>query len=158
MDDLALARALHVLAIVHWIGGLAFVTMVVLPSLAKLDGAGRRLAAFEAVEGRFSAQAKVSVTLAGLTGFYMAHRMDAWERFADPAFWWMAAMAALWAIFSAVLFVAEPLFLHAWFRRRAARDEDGTLAFVRRAHVVLLAAALATVAGAALGAHGGGLW
>ncbi len=154
MDDLALARALHVLAIVHWIGGLAFVTLVVLPSRGKLDGAGRRLAAFEAVEGRFSSQAKVSVTLAGLTGFYMAHRMDVWDRFADPAYWWMAAMAVLWAIFSAVLFAAEPLFLHAWFRRRAARDEDGTLTLVWRAHAVLLAAAFATVAGAVLGAHG----
>ena len=34
MTDLAaLARALHVAAVVHWIGGLTFVTFVVLPTL-----------------------------------------------------------------------------------------------------------------------------
>lgn len=31
MDDIVLARALHVLSIVHWIGGVAFVTLVALP-------------------------------------------------------------------------------------------------------------------------------
>ena len=31
MDGVTLARAFHVLAIVHWIGGMAFVTLVVLP-------------------------------------------------------------------------------------------------------------------------------
>ncbi len=37
MDDVTVARALHVLAVVHWIGGLAFVTCVVLP-LARARG------------------------------------------------------------------------------------------------------------------------
>ena len=31
MDDLALARAIHVVAILFWIGGVAFVTLIVLP-------------------------------------------------------------------------------------------------------------------------------
>lgn len=31
MDDIVIARALHVLAVIHWIGGLSFVTLVVLP-------------------------------------------------------------------------------------------------------------------------------
>lgn len=31
MDDVTLARAVHVLTIVHWIGGMAFVTLVILP-------------------------------------------------------------------------------------------------------------------------------
>jgi hypothetical protein len=30
MDDIVIARALHVLAVVHWIGGVAFVTLIVL--------------------------------------------------------------------------------------------------------------------------------
>ena len=31
MDDVTVARALHVLAVVHWIGGVAIVTLVILP-------------------------------------------------------------------------------------------------------------------------------
>jgi hypothetical protein len=31
IDDVELARALHVLCVAHWIGGVAFVTLIVLP-------------------------------------------------------------------------------------------------------------------------------
>lgn len=154
MDDITLARVLHILALVHWVGGVAFVTAVILPAVKALSEPGRRLALFEEIEGRFSGQAKLSVTLAGLTGFYMAYRLGIWDRFLDPGFWWMHAMVMLWAIFTFILFVAEPLFLHAWFRERMRRDPDGTFIFVQRAHAVLLAFLLVTIAGAALGAHG----
>ena len=154
MDDLAIARAVHVLAVVHWIGGVTLVTTVLLPAVARFSEPSRRAALFEEIEGRFSSQAKLSVTLAGLSGFYMTWRLDAWDRFADPGFWWMHAMVLLWAIFTFILFVAEPLFLDAWFRRRAERDEEGTFAIVRRAHWALLMLSAATVAGAALGSHG----
>ena len=154
MDDLAIARAIHVLAVVHWIGGVTFVTAVLLPGVARLSEPGRRIATFEEIEGRFSFQAKISVTLAGLSGFYMTWRLDAWDRFAYSQFWWMHAMVLVWSIFTFVLFVAEPLFLEAWFRRRAARDQDGTIALVTGAHWILLTLSAVTVAGAGLGAHG----
>lgn len=154
MDDVTIARALHVLAVVHWIGGVAMVTLVILPALARLAAPERRLDLFEAIEGRFGGQARWSVTLAGLSGFWMTWRLDAWDRFATPGYWWMHAMVAVWALFTLILFVAEPLFLHAWFRRRAERDPDGTAALVLRAHRVLLTVAAATILGAVLGAHG----
>ena len=154
MDDVTLARAIHLLAIVHWIGGLAFVTAVLLPAIACVSEASRRLALFEHIEGRFSMQAKASVALAGLSGLYLTHRLDAWDRFSEPQFWWMHAMVLLWSLFAFVLFVAEPAFLHVWFRRRAARDPVGTFALVHRAHWVLLMLSLVTLTGAALGAHG----
>lgn len=154
MDDVTIARALHVLAVVHWIGGVAMVTLVILPALARLAAPERRLDLFEAIEGRFGGQARWSVTLAGLSGFWMTWRLDAWDRFATLGYWWMHAMVAVWALFTLILFVAEPLFLHAWFRRRAERDPDRTAALVLRAHRVLLAVAAATIVGAVLGARG----
>ena len=154
MDDVILARALHVLAVLHWIGGVAMVTLVILPGIARLAEPERRPALFEAIEGRFGAQARWSVTLAGLSGFWMTWRLDAWDRFAEAGYWWMHAMVAVWALFTTVLFVAEPLFLHAWFRTRAQRDPAGTMALVLRAHRVLLALSAVTVVGAVLGAHG----
>lgn len=36
MDDVALARAVHLLSVLHWFGGVAFVTTVVLPAVARL--------------------------------------------------------------------------------------------------------------------------
>ena len=69
MYDVTVARALHVLAVVHWIGGVAMVTLVILPAVMRHAELERRLAWFEAIEGRFGAQARWSVTLAGLTGW-----------------------------------------------------------------------------------------
>jgi uncharacterized membrane protein len=37
MDDITLARAVHVLAVVHWMGGVAFVTLVILPAIAAIS-------------------------------------------------------------------------------------------------------------------------
>jgi uncharacterized membrane protein len=154
LDDIAIARALHVLAIVHWIGGVMLVTLVILPAIGRLSEPARRVALFEEIEGRFSFQVKISVTLAGLTGFYMTWRLDAWDRFADPGFWWMHAMVLVWVLFTAILFIAEPLFLHHWFRRRTAWDADSTFALVLRFHRILLTLSALTIAGAVLGGHG----
>lgn len=154
MDDVTIARAFHMLAVVHWIGGLTMVTTVILPAIRRMPAQAQRLAMFEAVEARFSRQAKVSVTIAGLTGFYMTHRLAAWDRFLDPTYWWVDAMVLLWAIFMFVLFVAEPLILHAWFERHAAQDTDRTLATVQRVHRLLLTLSAVTIGAAVLGAHG----
>lgn len=154
MDDISLARAVHVLAILHWFGGVAFVATVVLPTVSGLTEPARRLAMFEAVERRFAAQVRFTVPLAGLSGAYMAERLDLWPRFVEPAGWWLAAMAIVWLLFMAILFVLEPLVLHAWFTRRALADPDGSFALVRRLHWLLLAAGLVTAGAGILGAHG----
>lgn len=156
MTATALARALHVLAIVHWIGGVAFVTLIVLPGLMRSAPAEQRLALFEMIEGRFALQARISTLVAGASGLYLIIAYDAWDRFLAPAsFWWMHAMVAIWAVFTFVLFVAEPLFLHRWFHERARIDPEATFRLVRRMHVILLTVSLVTVAGAVLGSHGG---
>jgi uncharacterized membrane protein len=154
MDWVTLARAIHVIAVVHWIGGVAMVTLVLLPAIGRIAEPERQLALFEAIEGRFARQARVSVTAAGLSGLYMTYGLGIWDRFTDPAFWWMHAMLLVWALFTFVLFVAEPLFLHDWFRRRAGIDPVGTFARVQRMHHLLLAFSAVTIGGAVLGAHG----
>ena len=153
IDWLTVARAVHVVAIVHWIGGLLFVTLVILPSLLETE-APRRLTLFDALERRFATQAWVSTLLVGLSGFYMLYSYEHWDRIADPRFWWLDAMIGLWAIFTIMLFVGEPLFLHAWFDARARRDPDGAFRVVLRGHRVLSLVAIVTVLGAVGGAHG----
>jgi uncharacterized membrane protein len=154
MDLITIARALHVLAIVHWIGGVTMVTLVLLPGIMSHVPAEKRLALFEMIEGRFAFQARISTVIAGLAGFYMTHELGAWYRFTDPHFWWMHAMVAVWAIFTIVLYVAEPLFLHRWFHERASRDPEGTFRLVQRMHGLLLTVSLVTVGASVLGAHG----
>ncbi len=151
MDDVAIARAVHVLAIVWWIGGVAMVTTVLLPNARRSESG---LALFQAAEKRFAVQAKIATLLAGIGGFYMVWRLDLWGRFALPSYWWMGAMVAVWLLFSFVLFVAEPLFLEAWFHRRVAADPRAALALAQRFHWVMLALSIVTIFGAVAGSHG----
>ena len=87
MDDVTLARALHVLAVVLWIGGAVFVTTVLLPAVRDLHAPTERVVFFETVEQRFGHQARVTTVLAGLSGFYMVVRLDLWDRFRSVAYW-----------------------------------------------------------------------
>jgi putative copper export protein len=54
MEDTAIARAVHVLAVVLWIGGLGFVTTVLLPAIRLLKPPEERVACFDVFERRFS--------------------------------------------------------------------------------------------------------
>lgn len=156
MQWLILARVVHVLAIVIWIGGVALVTLVLLPSVRSFKSPQEAVAFFEAVEGRFARIARIATIAAALSGFWLVHGLNAWGRFADPHYWWMHAMVGVWILFSLMLFVLEPLWLHRWFRRRTIDDPAGTLGLIGRLHWLLLVISLITVAGAVAGAHGWG--
>jgi len=153
MDDVVIARALHVLAVVHWIGGVALVTLVVLPAV-RAAAPSRRMELFETFERRFSAQARVSVPLAGLTGAWMADRLGLWSRFLDPAAWWLGAMVLVWLMFMAILFVIEPFLVRDSFRQRVLADSDRAFRLVQRTHWMLLGAAVIATAGGVAGVHG----
>ena len=152
MDDVILARAVHVLSVLMWIGGVAFVTTVLLPAIRHSAPPGRSLEEFHRFEGRFAPQARVWVLLAGLSGLWMTWRADLWSRFADPHFWWMHAMVAVWLVFAVTLFLVEPLHLHKHMATSSAPERD--FARLERMHRVVLAVSLLALACAVAGSHG----
>jgi len=148
------ARALHMIGVLFWIGGVAFVTTVLIPSLKKITNTDDRLALFEQLEGKFGLQAKIATLLTGLSGYYMLEVMNAWDRYLQPQFWWLHLMTLVWAIFTLVLFVFEPLFLHQLFREMAIKSSDKTFARLHLMHIVLLTLSVVAVLGAVVGSHG----
>src|SRR5262249_39280822 len=154
MDDVTVARALHVLSVVLWIGGVGFVTTVLLPSVRRLKAPPERIGFFDAVERRFAWQARILAGLGGVSGPYILSRVDLWGRFPDAAYWWMHAMIAVWLLFTVVLFVAEPLVLHRWLLTRAKVKPEAAFRFLEWLHWVWLILSLVTVAGAVAGTHG----
>jgi uncharacterized membrane protein len=154
VDDITLARALHVLAVVLWIGGVGLVTTVVLPAIRHLKAGEERPSFFDAFERRFARQARITTVLTGLTGFYMLIRLDLWYRFRELSFWWMQAMVLVWLLFTLLLFVLEPAFLHRWFRARSSAAPEATFALVEWLHRALLTLSLVTAFGAVAGTHG----
>jgi uncharacterized membrane protein len=150
----SIARALHVVGVVLWIGGVAFVTTTLIPSLRKMADKDRRLALFERLEGKFAFQARIVTLITGLTGFYMLYFMNAWDRYQQPQYWWIHLMTLIWLIFTLVLFVLEPLVLHRRFREKATKNSDRAFVLLHRMHKILLILSLVTVFGSVAGAHG----
>lgn len=154
MDEITIARALHVLGVVMWIGGVGMVTTVLLPAVRRLTDPTERIGLFKVIEARFAGQARLSSLLVGASGFYMTWAWDLWDRFDEVAFWWMGAMVAIWLIFTMMLFVLEPLFLHRWFFARSRARPVSTFRIIVGLHWFLLVISLITISGAVAGSHG----
>ena len=155
MDELVLARVLHVLGVVLWIGGVAMVTFVLLPSLAKMQSPSEAMAFFRQFRQKFAAQARLSTLVVGISGFYMIYALDIWHRFVQWQYWWMHAMVLIWLFFSVMLFVMEPQ-----GRKQASAGASSsevsaaTFVKIQRKHLLLLVLGLLTIAGAVAGSHG----
>ncbi len=78
-----MARVIHVIAVIMWIGGVAMVTTVIIPAVKKLKSKDEQIKTFEQIEGRFALQAKITTLLTGISGFYMLYVLDGWDRYFD---------------------------------------------------------------------------
>jgi len=154
MGEMTLARVLHVLGVVLWIGGVAMVTTVLLPAAKRMKTPAERVSFFETIERGFALQARITTLVTGLSGLYLVHQLHLWQRFLHAEYWWMHAMVAIWAVFTLVLFVFEPLFLHRRLIAYAQRAPEAAFRLVTGLHWTLLALSLITVAGAVAGSHG----
>ena len=154
MEYFTLARVVHIVAVVLWIGGVAMVTTVIIPAVKKMTSKEEQLNTFEQIEGRFALQAKITTVLTGLSGFYMLYVLDAWNRYLDYTFWWIHAMTLVWILFTIVLFILEPLVLHKLYRKYGNENPTRTFKIMHRAHWILLILSLITTAGAVAGSHG----
>ena len=150
MDDIAIARAIHVFAVVVWIGGVAMVTTVILPIVR--HGEKERLALLEAVERRFIWQARIATLLVAASGFYMVGQLDLWDRFRTIEFWWMHAMVLLWMVFTLILFIGEPLMQRRV--RHAPVASNARLIRMQWLHWALLVLSAITILAAVAGSQG----
>lgn len=154
MEYLTLARVIHVLAVILWIGGVGMVTTVLIPAIRKIKSKEEQIQTFEQIEGQFAIQAKVTTILTGITGFYMLYELNAWNRYLDLKFWWIHGMTLVWVAFTLILYVLEPYVLHRVFKKYANKNPDKTFKIMQRLHWVLLILSLITAAGAVAGSHG----
>lgn len=154
MEYITLARVIHVLSVVLWIGGVAMVTTVIIPAIKRMNSKEKKIDVFENIESRFALQAKITTLLTAITGFYMLYKLDAWDRYFEFKYWWIHAMTIIWVLFTLVLYVLEPLILHKLFKKYAEDNPDKTFNFIHKFHWVLLLLSLITTAGAVAGSHG----
>ncbi|MBE7697640.1 hypothetical protein [Tenacibaculum finnmarkense] len=154
MEYFTLARVIHVICVVLWIGGVSMVTTVIIPAVKGMNSKEDQIKTFEQIEGRFAIQAKITTVLTGLSGFYMLYVLDGWDRYFDYQYWWIHAMTLVWVLFTLVLYVLEPFILHKLFKKYAEENPSKTFSFIHKVHWFLLILSLITTAGAVAGSHG----
>ena len=154
MDDFVLPRVVHVLSVVLWIGGVAMVTLILLPVLQQMASPKEAMAFFSNFRRRFAAQARLTTLLVGISGFYMTFVLDAWHRFTQWQYWWMHTMVLIWLLFTFMLFVVEPKSRKQTEAPALQNITAQTLVNVQRKHMRLLILSLITIAGAVAGSHG----
>jgi hypothetical protein len=79
----------------------------------------------------------------------MMHVLNAWSNL----HWWIILMIVVWALFTLVLFVLEPLFLHKWFHQQAEQNNERTFMVLQIMHMILLSVSLLAVLAGVAGAH-----
>ena len=154
MEYLTLARVLHVIAVVIWIGGVSMVTTVIIPAVKKMKSKEEQIETFEKIEGKFALQAKITTLITGISGFYTVYVLGAWNRFLEPCYWWFHSMVIVWVLFTVILYILEPFILHKLFKKYVNKNPEKTFNIMHKAHWILLILSLVTIAGAVAGSHG----
>lgn len=150
---MGIATSLHILGVVWWIGGLTFVCTVLLPDLRRNPDTA--LERFRAIEGRFAPQVRMALILVGASGGWLLYQTGYWRLLTEPAFWWLHAMICLWTLFFLMLFVFGPAgVLKRVMSGPLDSDIPKRLRRMHYLHIVLLVAAIITIAGASMGTHG----
>jgi hypothetical protein len=136
-----IALSIHVLSIVIWIGGVAFVTLVTFPMILRMEKSLEMVMVFQGVEHRFGKIAKVMVILAGLSGLYLLS-----VKGFSVGVW---IMIVLWAVYASLLFGLEKMIFKKLFGKPDQQaDMKKVFNLLQGFHWVVLALSLlAVVAG-----------
>lgn len=116
-----LLRALHVLGVVAWVGGMVFALLVLRPSLGLLAPA-QRIGLLGAVFARFFRIVWHAMPIVILSGYALLFGVYGGFRMVDPAVHVMHALGIVMAIVFAVLFFGP------WAGMRAALAAGDTVA------------------------------
>jgi hypothetical protein len=152
VTGIVLARVLHVLAVVVWIGGVGMVTTILLNATRRSYPAAERFLVSHALEA----------TLRQASTFH--HRARRGQRllhdlvagrlgsFLSAQFWWMHAMVLTWLAFTPMLFVLEPRCLERLLARRFNLAPEANYRFLEWLHRCLFG--LSLLKGAVAGSLG----
>ncbi|MBF0148139.1 MAG: hypothetical protein HQL84_18315 [Magnetococcales bacterium] len=154
MDWEQLARIVHVVCVVFWIGGVAMVTTVMLPVLKEMDKDSDAFKLFHTFEKKFARQARLTTAITAISGITMLWTTHGWSRFLEGAYWWLHAMVLIWLLFTIMLFIIEPFVLPRMITRISPTGARRVFPIMQRLHVILLIGSVIAIMGAVGGSHG----
>jgi len=153
-----LMHIIHLIAVILWIGGLAFITTMVFPIIIRTKDPLGKVLLFQKIEHRFAATARIYNLITGASGIIMVLLMG-WQsalftRSSIP----LLVMALIWVFWFIMLFGLEPLVIRKMLERMMKNSEDmdidGVFSRMNRLHWILLVVSLIAATGGAIFAHG----
>ena len=152
-----LMHVVHIIAVILWIGGLAFITTLIFPIIIKTADPIAKVMLFQKIEHRFSRMAKIYNLLTGATGIIMVFYMGWQDAIFSRHGMSLLLMIAIWVFWFVMLVGLEPLvirkMLDRMMKHSADMDIDAVFSRMNKMHWVLLVVSLIAVASGACFAH-----
>lgn len=154
----AIMHIIHLLTVIIWIGGLAFVTMIALPMAIRNPDPLQKVLSFQRVEHRFAPMAKYYNIVVGITGLVMILQTGWYKTLFTKAGIPLTFMVMVWVFWFVMLVGLEPIIIRKMLERMAksgdAMSIEGVFRKMNRMHWMLLMVSLAASVAGALVAHG----
>lgn len=148
--------AIHVITIVLWIGGVAFVTIIIFPMLLRMEGSIEKVIFFQGVEHRFAKLAKIYVTIAGVTGFLILYINNGYAILFTSDGIGITLMLIAWLFYVLVLLFEKKIFMKL-FSQPEKLDTAKIFFRLSLFHWVILVLSLVAVGAGVWTGHGGKL-
>jgi uncharacterized membrane protein len=101
---------IHVITVVLWIGGVAFVTTIIFPMLLKMEDPLEKAMMFQRVENKFAKQARIYSVITGVTGGLLLYLKEEYSLIFTKAGIGITLMLIAWFIYTFVLFFERSVF------------------------------------------------
>ena len=153
-----LIHIIHLITVIIWIGGLSFITIIVIPMLISWDDPLQKALTFQSIEHRFAPIARVYNVITGVTGFVMVY-LTGWHKlYLTSKGLPLLIMTLIWLVWFVMLFGLEPLIVKKMLDRMVKSgvkmEIEAVFARMNIMHWVLLILSLIGSTAGIIFAHG----
>ena len=150
---LQLSAALHVIGVVIWIGGVAFVTIILLPMIHEMTDPMEKALLFQRVEHRFSKIVKVVIILVGVTGLLNLHQKGLYVILPTVEGIWLDLMIGVYLFYALLIFGLEQILFKKIFKDMKNLNADQIFYRMSAFHWVVLFLSLLAVGAGVIGTY-----
>jgi len=149
---------IHLLTVILWIGGLAFITTMVFPIIIRTKDPLGKVLLFQKIEHRFAGTARIYNLITGASGIIMVLLMGWQSALLTRQGLPLLIMALIWVFWFVMLFGLEPLVIKKMLKRMMSNsdkmDIDAVFSRMNKMHWLLLVVSLLAATCGAIFAHG----
>jgi uncharacterized membrane protein len=150
---LAILLIIHVIGVIIWIGGVAFVTMVIFPMMYQTEGSLEKALLFQRVEHRFAGMVWWLIAIVGVTGFWLLYAKYGFGILAQQQGIGILIMIFAWTLYTVILLSERKIFGKI-FADPEKIDMNNALRIINGMHWALLVISFSAVAGGVWFGHG----